>query len=469
MSLPTPPSKPTRPLIIPQGHVFRVKTRHDGVRDYRVEKKLGEGGAGIVYRGIDVETGRAVVIKAPKVYGGNGYSSKIEEQVLSSLDHVNIMSFLGSIVDRYGHLICFYEQLFSNPLLFLNMGETRRRVRFRQDPKARYLPLPPSHAINFGFELLRAVEHLHDRGLIHHDIKLGNFLVRLDYTEARISPQDYFKCIIDHRYRGVLIDAGGVRNLDYLEMLNKGEDTIVPPELTPVLAPPEVLIEIRLADGRLTRLWTPTVDLYQCALVIYSMFTGHTPYSHLDTDTNFSDYDDVCNIKRAEHRGQISPIFLDIIKTVRFREDCPLKEVGDHVRARFDRAFFALLKKRVHPDPAQRGTITEFRQDFEKLFQFRKTRRDASFFSLKERQEYNRRHLAMGQTLFSLVPNRNRLWQAGNEETGNFSRGFNRESFRQSQLTPAPTPNRDHRQTPSKSIKRTHIIRGFWDNKRGGF
>jgi hypothetical protein len=89
-----------------------------------------------------------------------------------------------------------------------------------------------------------------------------------------------------------------------------------------------------------------------------------------------------------------------VLKSVRSREDHPV------------------LKQRVHPDPAQRGTINQFRRDFEKLFDIRKPKQNRGIWTLNERQKLKSRHLTSSQTIFKLIENKNRLWQAGNESSG---------------------------------------------------
>lgn len=433
---------PTGDLIIPEGHVFQVQTRSLGPRRYVVEKKLGEGGAGIVYRGRDEQDGSPIVIKTPKTYGDKSLLSQIEERVLADIDHPNIVQYLGSVVDSYGHHIVFYEQLFYNPLLYLNSQECKKRVNVRCDRKARYIPLPPATAVDLGYELIRGVEYLHSKGLYHHDIKLDNLLVRLDYDQARISAKDYFDCLLTNRYRGVLIDAGGVRNADYLKMLNQGESTIIPPQLTPALAPPEVLMEVRRPDGQVSRWWTTTIDVYQVAIVLYALYTGHVPYSHVDSvsSATFQDLEKIIEIKRLERRGEVCPFSLDTMGRVFLKADCPFRARGsDHMRPRFDKAFFSFLKQRVDPEPEKRGTIGELKHEFEQIFGIRRNRQSTVTSTLRARQLYNLRHLPYSQTLYRLE-NLNRLWQAGNRASGSQQSG-----------------------PPSTKLKRSQIMRGFWD------
>lgn len=397
-----PQSESQRPLLIPEGFVFKVKTKR-GLESFRRNKVLDSGGSGTVYSFDSLDCGRSVIAKAPRYWGKSSVSLEIEERILGAFDHPNIVRLEGSIIDPYGHRILFFEPLSQNPLLAFNAALKRAPSELRRPGKAKYQPLPPPIAANLGLELLKAIEHLHASQLVHLDIKLNNFMIRLAHDDRALSPGDYLLILLENSWRGVLIDAGATRSFDYLESLNGRAEQggIVVPELTPILAPPEVLVEQRRADDSIGLNWTPSIDLYQAAFVLYASLTGHVPYSHLNSQFDMGSFGAICDLKRAERRGMMSPFDMRVIQSLEIPSYCSFTKAHEHAREQWNNALYKLLKRRVAANPEERGDAESFRREFEALFQFKRVRR-VSTGSLDSMREQNRSALSADQSLFAV-------------------------------------------------------------------
>ena len=378
---PTPPSitVPAGPVAyeLEPGARFDLPARGEHpARTVTVERFLAEGGSGRVWLARDA-AGSPVIVKTPRVSGEVPVSLMVERAVLEPLDHPNLVRLLGSHEDAAGNLALFLELLAPNPVLHLNQPQVLERVNVRQlrAPGARHLAPPPSCALELVHDLLRGVEALHAAGLVHNDVKLANLLLAIDSPEPDISDRTYFLALARGAFHAVLIDAGGIRHEDALAEINQGAaDPALPPiELTPIWAPPEALLG-RLGDPAERPWHSRQSDVYAAALVAYTTITGYLPYAHLRREVDPRDLDAVLDLKRAERRGQVSPIARDLLSEARF-QDCrfadPGREGHERCRARFERDLAELLLRRVSPDPAERGSVSEMRADLERAFSIR--------------------------------------------------------------------------------------------------
>jgi serine/threonine protein kinase len=66
---------------------------------YKLGKKLGQGGMGAVFEGIDTETGQSVAVKvlAPAMAAEEGFRARFEAEIesLKKLKHPNIVRLFG--------------------------------------------------------------------------------------------------------------------------------------------------------------------------------------------------------------------------------------------------------------------------------------------------------------------------------------------------------------------------------------
>ena len=133
---------------------------------YLVESKLGEGGMGEVFRGVDTRLGRTVAIKV--VHGQFDARFEREARAISSLNHPHICT-LYDIGPNY--LVMEYVE--GAPL----KG-----------------PLPLEEALKYAEEICDALDTAHQKGIVHRDLKPGNILLAkrgiklLDFGLAQFQP-----------------------------------------------------------------------------------------------------------------------------------------------------------------------------------------------------------------------------------------------------------------------------------------
>lgn len=143
---------------------------------YELVEFVGKGGMALVYRAIDRRTGHSVAVKIlrPEYNQDAEFSSRFEREATtaSKMSHHNIVNLLDVGQDgdiRY--LIMEYVN-----------GQTLKDV-IRQKGA-----LPPMVAAQIGIRILSALQHAHNNGIIHRDIKPQNILMD---AEGHIKVSDF--------------------------------------------------------------------------------------------------------------------------------------------------------------------------------------------------------------------------------------------------------------------------------------
>jgi len=143
---------------------------------YRVLWKIGEGGQGVIYAAEDTQLGRKVAIKMIRESSGIMTRERLwrEARAAASLNHPNVCQ-VYEVGEERGELFIAMEMLEGESLASrLSRG-----------------PLPPTEAIPIALAALGALGALHDRGLVHRDMKPSNIFLTphgvklLDFGLAR--------------------------------------------------------------------------------------------------------------------------------------------------------------------------------------------------------------------------------------------------------------------------------------------
>jgi serine/threonine protein kinase len=139
---------------------------------YRIVSAVGEDGLALVYRGTQLGLDREVAIKilAPRYAADRDLVKRFrrESQCTARLSHPNIITIYDSgEQDGYNYYIT--ESLRPNTL---------------QDVLERERTLPAARAFKIGQDLLKAVTHIHEKDLIHRDLRPAN--IRFDPRENAI-------------------------------------------------------------------------------------------------------------------------------------------------------------------------------------------------------------------------------------------------------------------------------------------
>lgn len=201
---------------------------------YKVTKKLGEGGKGIVFKAEDTRLGRTVAIKVIKGEGLDQESfARFEQEAKATagLSHPNIVAIYDIGQEGESHYLI---------LEFVD-GPNLSGLISSQPGACCDTPT----TIRIGSQVCQALEYAHSHGILHRDIKPENIMI----TSTGLPK---------------LMDFGLARALGGPNLTQRG--VIVG---TPAYLPPEQALGKR-SDTR--------SDLYSLGCVLYEMATGKPPF-----------------------------------------------------------------------------------------------------------------------------------------------------------------------------------------------
>ena len=204
---------------------------------YRLVEQIGVGGMAIVYRAIDRNTGHSVAVKVlkPEFNRDAEFVGRFqrEAEAASKMTHHNIVNLLDVGVEgEFRYLVLEYVS--GNTLKDI----IRQRGRLNADT-----------AIQITVRILSALQHAHDNGIIHRDIKSQNILVN---TDGHIKVSDF----------GIARVAGS-------NTISKTDNVM---GSVHYFSPEQ-------AKGDFT---DAKADIYSVGVVMYEMLTGRVPF---DADT----------------------------------------------------------------------------------------------------------------------------------------------------------------------------------------
>jgi serine/threonine-protein kinase len=260
----------------------------------RVLGEIGSGSLSTVYHAVQEPLGREVVIKALKssISTSSSFATHLEREarMLSELCHPNV-AMLYELVKTDSELYLVMEHV-DGPGL---SGLLARRPR-----------LSPEATAIIGAAIARALEHAHDRGIVHRDVKPANVLISL-------------------RGEVKLIDFGIAQRT----RRNPDEPADVEPLAfgTPAYMSPEQILG-DTADAR--------SDLFSLGVVLYQLLTGARPFES----------DDAKDRRASTQRIRRAPA-------------TPLRSRAPDVPRPFERVVMRLLEKLPADRYASAGTLAE--------------------------------------------------------------------------------------------------------------
>ncbi|UXR72419.1 Stk1 family PASTA domain-containing Ser/Thr kinase [Staphylococcus sp. IVB6240] len=201
---------------------------------YEIQEILGGGGMSKVYRAVDTILDRKVAIKMIQIPASERQKTidrfEREVQNTTQLSHPNIVG----VLDVGEEDDCFYFVM-----------EYIDGMTLSEYIKS-HGPIAPKQAIDFVEQILQGIQHAHEQGIVHRDIKPQNIM---------IDPQNTLK----------IVDFGIAKALSETTMTQTNHVIGTVQYLSPEQAKGEKTGE--------------RSDIYSIGIVLYEMLTGEPPFS----------------------------------------------------------------------------------------------------------------------------------------------------------------------------------------------
>jgi Protein kinase domain len=210
----------------------RLPRPGERLADLELLRELGRGGMGAVYAARDA-LGREVAVKVLLPGGESDLPRlRLEAEALARLDHPSLVRVHTFGVDERGRWYVVME---------LVPGESL------QTRLERHGPLPVEEASRIARDLTLALQHTHERGVLHRDLKPHNVL-------------------LEPGGRVALTDFGLARLTDRTRHTETGEVLGTPAYMAPEQAAGQV-------DGI-----GPPADVYGLGATLFALLTGEPPF-----------------------------------------------------------------------------------------------------------------------------------------------------------------------------------------------
>lgn len=219
-----------KPLLNPPNHPEMLGR----LGRYEIERLIGSGGMGIVFKAIDTELNRPVAIKilAPYLAGSGSAKKRFAREARAA----------AGVVDDHVVPIHNVETDGEHPFLVMKYiagGSLQQRVD-------RDGPLEVCEVLRIGMQAARGLAAAHAQGLIHRDVKPSNILLDEGVDRA------------------LLTDFGLARATDDASLTRSGFHPGTPHYMSPEQVRGETI------DAR--------SDLFGLGCVLYALCTGHPPF-----------------------------------------------------------------------------------------------------------------------------------------------------------------------------------------------
>ena len=203
---------------------------------FRLVETINQGGMATVFKAEDLQRDRQpVAVKVPLMKYASGVGTwsrqEREEEMGLRLDHPYVLKFVPVGGHRRHYIVTEYLTGYTLADHLKNLGR-----------------LPEAEAISVARRICEALQHLHEEGVVHYDLKLANIML---CTDGSIR----------------LIDFGLAQPVETSRFHLHGS---APPMGTVAYVSPE---QIQRKRGR------PSADIYSLGGMLYEMLTGYPTIS----------------------------------------------------------------------------------------------------------------------------------------------------------------------------------------------
>lgn len=348
-------------------------------RIYIIKELIGEGGTSLVYRGKDSE-GTIVIVKelypwfGQKIKRDDKNALLIPEQVKDVfqklLEREKEVYALSKILLSEGRIMndphsWTYVDSFECNNTYYQICQDIEGKALDNAIKEKIVPLKElTDYIDVGLQIIPAVRTLHERNLIHGDLKPQNIFV------VDSKPNTFYRCI------------------DFGSAVHEGDKYII--STTPDYAPPEIRLDQNgnLCDGNIGKRGVQyDYDTYAILAIVYKLLTGISPRSRNDKNADmFSKVlSDLFNIS-DEALDYMNIVFrngLSSRRELRYKSLDSLEKALNKLKL--------MLEKKVYIESISPRNISpqvSLQNKYEELFTFAINEdRSVSFFKVDEKRD----------------------------------------------------------------------------------
>ncbi len=243
--------------------------------DYEIKRELGRGGMGVVYLAHNKMMGRDEVLKvmSRQIMERPGVLERFlrEIRVVARLRHPNIVTAYHATRLR---------ESFVFAMEYVEGLDLSKMVKAKG-------AMPVAHACNFVYQAALGLQHAHDEGLVHRDIKPGNLMLSRKGGKAIVKVLDFglAKATREEKVDDALTSEGQALG-------------------TPDYIAPEQILDAMSADIR--------ADIYSLGGTLYYLLAGRPPFqanslydmyqAHISRDA------DLLNFVRAEVPSELAAL-----------------------------------------------------------------------------------------------------------------------------------------------------------------